>query len=176
MTEILPGFGYTLEEMQEAQAELIAQREAEKLASRAICICGHSMGSHSEFAREGSVGAVMRDAGRITCRPTSIKCPCKKFDPAIHVSHIRKFLSMTDGRGRGHALARGMAIAAAAGVSMQWAVEADCRLCRVKPGLDVVLVPCAINERGEESDRPEVINVLLCESCRVTVQPRVSEV
>lgn len=121
------------------------------MVDRRICVCGHPVGRHTEFA------------GRVNCAPTRMACPCGELVPVIDVSDTRAFLRKTHGGGTLHALMQGLQAVVTKGHEWSW-VEGFpvCVRCRTE---GVAVLPFALDRRGRVSAEPERTNVLLCAEC-----------
>ncbi len=142
------GFAVTLEQMRDAQELLRQDRNAR---DRRICICGHPAGRHSEYA------------GRVSCTPTRMVCPCRLMVPVIEVADTRPFLRKTQGYGSAHALMSGLSGLIEKGRDWDWLPGFPvCTKCDAE---GVSVYPIAIDPSGRPSIQPEARNVLLCASC-----------
>lgn len=126
-----------------------------------VCICGHSAGAHAEFSRDDSRRREA-EAGLVTCKPSRLSCPCKKFVPVLIAENVRKFMRKTAGGGKLHALGLGLAETVASGLAVEWLDAGKvCWKCGTGEGIR----PVALEANGIQVDRPSAYNAMLCAQC-----------
>jgi len=152
--------GFSEAEGRAALEAVVAEKG--KFRDGRICACGHSAQSHSALTVDPARQALHK-AGIIDCRPSRMVCPCQKLVPVLEASDTRVFVRKTRGSGAQHALGLGVSAAMAAELGVTWLVERICWSCRQEGPV----YPVAIDETGRLSERPQVINVLLCADCRL---------
>lgn len=121
-----------------------------------ICICGHGAGRHQETA------------GRQTCNPSAMKCPCRSFRPVLEVEDSRVFLRETLGPGKLHALSRGIAASMELNKKVEWIVELACDRCKDS---EKIVTPIPLTENGYVANYPTAVTALLCHECRMALEP-----
>jgi hypothetical protein len=149
----LEKMGLSLEEVLEVDEKLIKDTRRGK-KDRRICLCGHPMSRHAEYA------------GVLSCKPTAMQCPCKKMRPVLEADDVRPFLRKTEGSGAMHALTRGIASAVSTGKMVNWIVDVVCDKCGSTEG---GVVPAAVTQTGYLSPSATGFDVLLCGKCRTEV-------
>lgn len=114
-----------------------------------ICICGHSIGRHTDVY------------GTFTCSANKQSCPCREKRAVLSVENARPFLRKTRGSGALHALGQGITTAISAEQKLEWIVDPICDRC----GLEGKLTPVATTERGGLVETPSRYNQLVCIEC-----------
>lgn len=153
---------------------LPAPKKAGKIRDGRVCVCGHGAGAHGPTSREHfDVPLDELPKGMVGCSAGRHRCACEEFYPVLETSDVRRFMSKTIGPGADHALARGVATALAAGVSVRWNENIPCGRCHAE-GERLLPVAVRVDERGARvalSTTPH--NYLLCGTCRdsLTVEP-----
>jgi hypothetical protein len=117
--------------------------------SKQVCICGHTVTSHSFWESGASY----------TCKPNNSYCPCMKVEPVYFAAHAGFFKRSTHGPGMKHALTLGIVAMTKAGYSGEWLVPLRCRFVDCA---DPDLVPAPVTSDRRVSARPSDINVFLC--------------
>lgn len=148
--DALAMLGISLEEAREVDQALL-ERSKKGPRDRRVCICGHAMNKHSNYV------------GIVECKPTAMRCPCKKPRPVLEVEDTRLFLRKTEGAGAMHALARGMYASLSAGREVTWIVDLQCDKCG---STDKQVTPVPVTQSGYSSDEATGFDVLLCHDCR----------
>ena len=121
-----------------------------------VCICGHGAGRHHETA------------GRQTCNPSAMKCPCRTFRPVLEVEDSRVFLRETLGPGKLHALSRGIAASFELGKKVTWTIDLVCDRCKDE---GKIVLPVPLSESGYVANHPTAVTAMLCHECRMTLEP-----
>ena len=147
----LDALGLSLEEVLEADRKITGATKKGR-RDRRVCMCGHAVGRHSEYA------------GNMTCKPSAMLCPCKAIKPVLEADDIRPFLRKTEGSGAMHALTRGIAAAVSSGKEVVWLIEIKCDKC----GSTESVVPAAVTQNGFLKDSATGFDVLLCHGCRIS--------
>jgi len=150
--EALTKMGITIEDIDNADAELIEKRK--QSVDRQVCACGHAMGRHTVVH------------GIAYCKPARMECPCKHGRPVVVTDDTRLFIRKTDGAGPAHALARGMRAAIERGKRVEWLVDLVCDRCK-KEVPNVVPVP--VTQGGHATSYATGYDALLCPNCRLDV-------
>ena len=125
---------------------LYLERESKRrVATREVCICGHSMNYHTEVAGESG------------CKPAKVRCACREARAVLRADNLRKFLSATTGDGMDHALAKGILASQKSGDGYEW-IESPllCDRCQ-----EVVELPIPI----DASSVVPGANKILCGEC-----------
>lgn len=148
----LEALGLSLEEVLEADKKITGATKKGR-RDRRVCLCGHPIGRHSEYA------------GTMTCKPSALLCPCKAIKPVVEAEDIRPFLRKTEGSGAMHALTRGIAAAVSSGKEVTWLIEIKCDKC----GGTENVVPAAVTQNGFLKDTATGFDVLLCHGCRTVM-------
>ena len=149
----IEAMGLSMDDVLEADRKILSVTKKGK-RDRRICLCGHAVARHSEYA------------GHLTCKPSAMLCPCKAVKPVIEVDDIRAFLRRTEGAGAMHALTRGIAAAVSSGKEVTWIVELKCDKCG-KASSNVV--PAAVTQSGRLADGATGYDALICHECRVSM-------
>ena len=121
-----------------------------------VCICGHGVGRHHETA------------GRQTCNPSAMKCPCRTFRSVLEVEDSRVFLRETLGPGKLHALSRGIAASFELGKKVSWTIDLICDRCKDE---EKTVSPVPLSDSGYVANSPTAMTALLCHECRITLEP-----
>lgn len=143
---IVAPFGFDLSEISE-----VAQMGNRSKALPHICVCGHSVGSHSS-----GVGA------RWFCSNGKMNCPCQNLVPVIRASDLRYFHFKTEGWGPRHALALGVHRCLEKGGTVAPLIERACFICE-KPSAS--LLPVSMTASMVMLEKPGPFNALLCRDC-----------
>lgn len=151
--EILAAMGITLEEAIRVDKELTEKNKKSRSRDSRICVCGHGMGKHNFYA------------GLVECKPTAMRCPCKKPKPILDTTDTRFFLRKTEGGGILHALSRGIASALAGGHEVNWIEQPSCDKCKTTEG---PIQPVPVTQSGVIVDYATGFDAMLCYSCRVS--------
>ena len=121
-----------------------------------ICICGHSMGYHSD-PRETFYGGS-------SCSAQKQSCPCKKSRPVLKTNGSKGFLYKTQGGAGLHALTQGIVRAMKDNKTVEWIEEPKCDRCGKGD-----VVPCPVTQNGVIADKATGFDVFLCKDCRVSL-------
>ena len=151
--DALKAMGLSFEEVAAADKKLVAKTKSGG-RDRRICVCGHAMTKHTVYS------------GVVDCKPSALRCPCKKPRPVLEVDDTRVFLRKTEGSGAMHALARGMYSSIHAGKSVKWIIELACDRCGEKAEN---VIPVPVTQSGYGADEATGFDALLCPTCRVAV-------
>ena len=151
--DALKAMGLSFEEVAAADKKLVAKTKSGG-RDRRICVCGHAMTKHTVYS------------GVVDCKPSALRCPCKKPRPVLEVDDTRVFLRKTEGAGAMHALSRGIYACISAGKGVEWIIELACARCGKN---DSKVVPVPVSASGRASDGPTGFDALLCSSCRTEV-------
>lgn len=146
--EALARLGLDLDEVVEMDQQLIHRQRGD----RRICLCGHSVGRHTEFN------------GLVNCTVGKMTCPCREVQPVLLAEDTRPFLRKTEGAGKLHALSRGISALAAKGKTVEW-IE-DALVCHKCEATGVNLSPVPMTRSGRVADEATGYDALLCETCR----------
>jgi hypothetical protein len=117
--------------------------------SKQICICGHTVTSHSFWEVNGSY----------TCKTNNSYCPCVKVEPVYFAQHAGFFKRVSHGPGMKHALTLGIVAMQKEGFRGKWLVPLKCRFDYCNEP-DIVPAPVTFEQRVSAS--PSEINVFLC--------------
>ncbi len=147
----LAAMGISLEDALAADKK-ITYKTRKGVRDRRICICGHPVARHAEYA------------GILTCKPTAMRCPCKKVHTVLEADDIRTFLRKTEGSGMMHALTRGIAASVSSGKKVEWIVPLKCDRCGESEGRKVM--PSVVTQGGQMTNNATGYDVLLCDICR----------
>lgn len=147
----LAAMGVSLEEALAADKK-ITDKTRKGVRDRRICVCGHPVARHAEYA------------GVLTCKPTAMRCPCRKVRPVLEADDIRTFLRKTEGSGMLHALTRGIAASVSSGKKVEWTVALNCDRCGQSEGRKVM--PSVVTQGGRITNTATGYDVLLCNVCR----------
>ena len=151
--DALKAMGLSFDEVAEADKKLVAKTKTGG-RDRRVCVCGHAMTKHTVYS------------GMVDCKPSALRCPCKKPRAVLEVDDTRVFLRKTEGAGAMHALARGMYSSIHAGKSVKWIIELACDRC----GSDKNnVVPVPVTQSGYATDEATGYDALLCPDCRMDV-------
>lgn len=148
----LAAMGISLEEALAADKK-ITDKTRKGVRDRRICICGHPVARHAEYA------------GVLTCKPTAMRCPCKKVRSVLEADDIRTFLRKTEGSGALHALTRGIAASVSSGKKVEWSIPLKCDRCGESEGRKVM--PSVVTQGGRMTNHPTGFDVMLCDVCRI---------
>lgn len=120
-----------------------------------ICVCGHTMKSHSDGTYTQGV---------LKCSALKDTCSCRSPRAVVESSNGRYFLKKTHGSGGFHALVQGIDAAIKAGHTVEWIGEQKCDRCN-KQGKTA---PCVMRQDGRlaPSEFDTGIYALLCDTCR----------
>lgn len=151
--DALAMMGLTVEEVQEADRKIIQKTKAGG-RDRRICVCGHAVSKHTTYA------------GILDCKPSALRCPCKKIRPVLEVDDTRVFLRKTEGGGAMHALSRGIYSSIQAGKNVRWTIDLMCDRCGSTANN---VVPVPVSQSGSSQDEATGFDALLCPSCRTEV-------
>ena len=149
--EILRAMGMSLEEAVKVDKELTEKNKKSRSRDSRVCLCGHGAGKHNVYA------------GILECKPTAMRCPCKKLRPVLETSDTRFFLRKTEGGGAMHALSRGVASAASSGQEVRWIEDIRCDSCG---STNPPIVPVPVSQQGNVRNEATGYDALLCASCR----------
>ena len=150
--DVLASMGITIEDIDQADAELIEKKK--HAIDRQVCACGHAMSRHTIVH------------GITYCKPARMECPCKKPRAVIETSDTRLFIRKTDGAGPAHALIRGLRAAIEKNKETRWCVEHVCDRCgKDHPNI----VPVPVTQGGHAVSYATGYDALLCPNCRLDV-------
>ena len=120
-----------------------------------VCLCGHTMKSHSDGTYTQGV---------LKCQGLKDTCSCRAPRAVVESSNGRYFLKKTHGSGGFHALTQGIDAAIKAGYEVTWIGEPKCDKC----GTVGKTTPCVMRQDGriapDEFDTG--VYALLCLTCR----------
>ncbi len=139
-----------------------------------VCVCGHGANAHFSPTLGGPADIAEYPAGSIHCQAGKTPCDCQQFVYVLRASDIRSFIQKTEGPGKDHALAKGIASTMNRGVKIEWRDDIACFYCGKPPKEVGALIPIAYNERGGEAFRTTTVNRLHCQGCRTAVKLQVA--
>ena len=149
--ELLLAMGLDPDEAVEADKELSNKQRGD----RRICLCGHSVGRHTEIS------------GRPSCQVGKQFCPCRRIQPVLLTNDTRSFIRKTEGSGLMHALTRGLAGAVEKNLDIEWLEdERYCHKCKTQEP-DMRLTPMSVSSNGTPQSLATGYDALFCDNCRV---------
>lgn len=149
--ELLREMGLDPNQAIETDKELSSKQRGD----RRICLCGHSVGRHTEIN------------GRTSCQVGKQFCPCKRVQPVLLTNDTRSFIRKTEGSGLNHALTRGLAGAIEKNLDIEWLEdERYCHRCQNnQDGLR--LTPMSVSSNGIPQNLATGYDALFCDECRI---------
>ena len=132
--------------------------EEHNLRKSQICLCGHQMSKHTEFA------------GRRSCSSGRGWCPCDQPFAVVKVSDVRYFQRVTEGIGSMHALGLGLFEAKKNKKEVEWLVSLACIRCSNSDGR---LYFCAYSADKRILRKPSKFNGVFCLDCIVAIESNV---
>lgn len=142
-------------EIQQAKFSMNQERAAEYVIyltdyprHKQICMCGHSINSHSYAPSSG-----------YRCQSGNIWCECSKPHPAFFASDARLFKRSTHGYGKSHALGLGIASLQLRGGTGEWITEMK---CSVSDCAELELTVACLDKNNNVVPKSTSNSVLLC--------------